>query len=747
MKILRRVNESIIASILLPIVAIAAIVSVIAVNLLTSSFDSFQRDQIEADLKLATQLGVDICEERLQNLLALRLENDPKMMAAARNQAREEIIQISKKFHKIHLLIIKNQQTIEASSLNFPQDRVHLPEIHRGDSPILTANLWGEPILFHYQYFPLWRWHIISYIQEKDYAALTIFTQRFIYLAVLVGVAIILLMVLMVFYARVELPLKNLLRTTVAVGRGEFVTVAVKRRDEIGQVSQSFNEMVENLRAAHQALRNSEATLQSLFRAAPIGIGLLHHRVFLFANEQVSRMTGYSWDELNGQNARMLYATEAEFQRVGTVKYQAIREHGTGTIETQWLHKDGRLIEVLLSSSFINPNDPEAGTVFTALDITERKQAQEELSRHKDHLEELVAERTAALTESEARYRVIFEGATIGIVLRGLDGKILAGNPAYERTLGYDQEELSRLGWSFLHSEDAPRFLEQFRELANGRRDSFTIENRAFHKDGHLVWGRVKVSRIKGKDERGWYALSLIEDITAEKQLQAEIATYQERLRALASELTLAEEKERRRLAEDLHDHIGQVLALTQIKLGALKQELNRPQVIASLDEIRGHINQVIHATRSLTLELGFRVLDELGLEAGIEWLGEKYQEQHGLKIDVEWEPLQASLNSMEKTLLFRMVRELLTNVVKHARADHAKVSLKKEGEALKLTVADNGIGLEVANLTTLDGFGLFSISERVGNLGGQLNIESTPDHGAQVSITLPLQKKRVLTA
>lgn len=383
----------------------------------------------------------------------------------------------------------------------------------------------------------------------------------------------------------------------------------------------------------------------------------------------------------------------------------------------------------------------DLGLALYKIDLQEREQqAGKELSRYKDHLEELVAERTAALAVSEARYRAIFEGAALGIVLRDQDGNILAGNPAYQKILGYGPEELSQLGWSFLHPDDAPLFLQKFQELAEGRRDSFTFENRAFHKDGHLVWGRVKVSRVRGKDEQGWYALSLIEDITAEKYLQAKINHYQQRLRALAAELTMAEERERRHLAVDLHDHIGQVLALTQIKLGALKQELTQPEIIASLDEIRGHISQVIDTTRSLTLELGFRVLDELGLEAGIEWLGDKYQEQHGLKIEVDCQPLGTSLGSIEKTFLFRVVRELLTNVVKHAEARQVKISLQEKNHELELRVSDDGIGMMVSDHAVVNGFGLFSIAERMANLGGHMNIESVPGQGSQISITLPLQ-------
>jgi PAS domain S-box-containing protein len=361
---------------------------------------------------------------------------------------------------------------------------------------------------------------------------------------------------------------------------------------------------------------------------------------------------------------------------------------------------------------------------------------------YKDHLQDLVKERTAALTESEARFRVIFEGASFGIVLRDLDGTLLAVNPAFEKILGFSQKEMAQAGWSFLHPEDAPRFLSHFQELTEGKRDFFNIEARAFHRDGRIIWGRARQSRVRGKDDRTWYVLGLIEDITAEKAMEEEIAAYQEQLRDLAAELTMAEEKERRRLAEELHDHISQVLALSQLKLGALKQELADSQVSQSLDEVRGHLSRVIKTTRSLTAELGSRLLNELGLEAGVQWLADKFREQYGLNIEVQCN-LGDSLEPVKNTLLFRVARELLINVVKHAQAHKVKISLIENNGELQLLVADDGVGLAEANHGSLDSFGLFSIGERLRSLGGRLDIDSSPGRGARVSITLPVDGLR----
>lgn len=764
MNLLRKINESIIWSLLLPIVAIALVVSVMAVSYLTRSFDSLRRDQVAADLKLAVELGVGICEERLNNLLSLRLEQDPEMMAASRNHALGEIKQLSKKFHKIHLLVIENQDTVVAASRDFPRHRVHLPVMLKRPRNLVTADLWGEPLLLSYEYFPLWRWHIVSFISAEDYAALTVFTKRVIYLAVFVGVAIILLVVFLVFYLRVQRPLHNLIRATVALGGAKFETLEVKRKDEIGQVSLAFNDMAAKLGSAYEALRKSEATLRSLFRAAPIGIGLLQDRIFLLTNEEISRMTGYAAEELEGHSARLFYASEAEFLRVGAEKYRDIQKLGVGIIETQWRRRDGQLIDVLLSSSFIDPVDPEAGAVFTALEITARKRAEADLLKYQEDLENMVEERTLnllrlnqtlqreiaehrrteqALMESEARFRTIFEGAPVGISLRDQEGRLVACNPALEKILGYPEAELRELGWAFLQADNRSQFLELFQDLLAGRRQSFTVESMSVHQSGSLVWGLVSVSLLLAKDGSTWYALELIQDITADKQLQAERLEYEEKLRSLAAELTLAEERERRRLAADLHDHIGQILALVQIRLGELIQAGKAPDPDNIVQEIRNHVGEAIRYTRSLTFELGLPVLYDLGLEAAVDWLAEQYQAQHGLQVTVHQDMFPKPLGEATSLLVFRILREVLTNVVKHAQASRVDISLSRDDHHLLVQVADDGIGFSsvkmAASSMSFSGYGLFSIKERLGHMGGSLDIDSRPDHGTLVTISIPL--------
>jgi PAS domain S-box-containing protein len=508
-----------------------------------------------------------------------------------------------------------------------------------------------------------------------------------------------------------------------------------------------------------EELRASEAKYRLLIDNAqfPVVVASLADARILFMNARAADILGVPLSAAVGESAPHYWCRPEERRRF----LAFLQDKGfVKDFETDLRTKSGKKVVALISANLIE-FEGQAASFAVFQDITARKRAEDEVLKYQEHLESLVAERTQSwrlaneslqreitqhqqteqsLKASEARFRAIFEGAPLGICLRDQDGRVLAINPALKNILGYGLEEYNQMDWSFLHPDEAGRTRGLFQDVLQGRRDKFEVELRAFHKNGGLVWRRVHISKIKGPDDHTWFFLTLIEDISADKQAKAEIEAYQERLRALAAELTMTEERERRRLANNLHDNIGQTLALLQIKLGSLKQEVQSPKGTLELDETRDLLAQVIRTTRSLTLEMGLSILHELGLESGLEWLGEKHQEQHGLQVEVDCERLPVPLDDPKKTMLFRAVQELLANIVKHAKARHAKISLARKGDQLILTVRDDGIGFEVSNLTAVAGFGLFSIAERVSNLGGQLNIESAPNQGSRVIITLSWQ-------
>jgi len=348
-----------------------------------------------------------------------------------------------------------------------------------------------------------------------------------------------------------------------------------------------------------------------------------------------------------------------------------------------------------------------------------------------------------ALRQSEARFRTIFEGATMGIALVDKDGCIVESNPALQQMLGYSQAELLHQAFTvFTLPEEALRCKALFRELAQGKRESYQAEKKYLRKDGQTAWGRLTVSPFQGAKDEDQFAVCMLEDISDQKQAEKEIRTYQEQLRSVASELSLTEERERRRLATELHDHVGQILALAQIKLGAIRESASSTQLAEPMDEIRRLIEQTIQYTRSLTFELSPPILYDLGFEAAVEWLAELIQEQHGIMIRVQADRSPKMMNDEIRVLLFQTVRELLVNVARHAKAKHIRIFITRQDTNLQVKIEDDGLGLGLSP-QAVDGpcgLGFFSIGERLKYLGGHLEVNSEPGWGTRVTLQVPLK-------
>jgi len=348
-----------------------------------------------------------------------------------------------------------------------------------------------------------------------------------------------------------------------------------------------------------------------------------------------------------------------------------------------------------------------------------------------------------ALRDSEAHFRTIFEVSTIGIALLNKDGRVVEGNPALQQMLGYSLTELvNQMFTVFILPDDASRCKALFRELVQGKKDSYQVEKKYVRKDGQTVWGRLNVSLIRGVQVEDHLAVCMIEDITAQKQAEKEIHTYQEQLRSVASELSLTEEQERRRLATDLHDHVGQILALAQIKLGAIRESASSTHLVEPMDEVRRLIEQTIQYTRSLSFELSPPILYDLGFEAAVEWLAELIQEQHGITVQVQTDRSPKSMNDEIRVILFQTMRELLVNVAKHANAKNIRVFIAREDATLKVKIEDDGLGMGVSADAANGpfGFGFFSIGERLKYLGGHLEVASEPGWGTRVTLQVPLK-------
>jgi len=233
-----------------------------------------------------------------------------------------------------------------------------------------------------------------------------------------------------------------------------------------------------------------------------------------------------------------------------------------------------------------------------------------------------------------------------------------------------------------------------------------------------------------------------LSEVVALKEAQSQLSTYQQHLRSLAAELAMAEERERRSLAISLHDRIGQGLAVAKLKLETLKHVLPS-QYHSRLEDVTALIKEIVNDTRSLTVDISPPILYELGLEPAVAWLGEHITRQFGLPVEVRSSREGTELSEGLRVVLFRSIQELLLNAVKHARASRATVSLLKHGaDHVRAIVEDDGVGFDVPSHSrhpsAASGFGLFSIRERIGHLGGTVEIESSPGNGTRIRLTVP---------
>jgi signal transduction histidine kinase len=238
-------------------------------------------------------------------------------------------------------------------------------------------------------------------------------------------------------------------------------------------------------------------------------------------------------------------------------------------------------------------------------------------------------------------------------------------------------------------------------------------------------------------------------DVTAMREAENALAQHDAQLSALAAEITLAEERARRKLASELHDGPAQNLAGMALQLAALKRGMSDREHLERLTEAEQVLADTTLQTRTLMLELAPPGLHDTGIIEALRWLAERVSNQQRIMVTVEDDGLPKPLEDQISVLLFQTVRELLQNVVKHARSKRATVRCTVDSESLCLDVIDPGVGFEVQSINRLPtrqgGFGLFSIRERLKLMGGSIDIHSIVGEGTTVRIRVPLKPQHGL--
>ena len=257
----------------------------------------------------------------------------------------------------------------------------------------------------------------------------------------------------------------------------------------------------------------------------------------------------------------------------------------------------------------------------------------------------------------------------------------------------------------------------------------------------------VDARKIQSADKRPPQILLSIEDVTQQHRMQEQNAQDQQRLRALASKLVLAEARERQLLAADLHDGLAQTLTLAQMKMQQLRRSTGTTSPDQTMQDIGALLDEALHAAGSLTFELSPPGLHDLGFVAASHWLIEHLGERYGLEIEMKDDGLAKPMDERIRIILFRSLRELLINVAKHSGSSRATVAIHREEDMAHVTVKDEGVGMDVDRVrdgkdseASTGGFGLFNILERLGELGGRMQIGSDRGKGTTVTMIVPIE-------
>jgi PAS domain S-box-containing protein len=466
---------------------------------------------------------------------------------------------------------------------------------------------------------------------------------------------------------------------------------------------------------------------------------------FTRVNKSFLTLLGYQKEEVLGRHAvefappeegiydsttrQIVEINEAYYRDQLTMMATLLEEEKVSNWEAYYCRKDKKVVPIEQNLiNLYNKKGERSGTVAVLRDITWRKVADTEILSTRDFLKNII---TTSLD---------------GIIATDPSSTITMINRAAVDILGYSREELlgHRIQGFLEVGGEVEERGKQIQKILMKKGAVYGYEHSWKKKDGTFVDLEMSIALLQNQPEGIAGAVLSIRDITERKQAEKKILDYQDQLRSLASQLTLTEEQERRSIATDLHDRIGQTLAISKIKLGALRASTTSLRLSKDIDEIRDLVEQSIQDTRSLIFDLCPPFLYELGFEKALEWLLEDIQEQYGITTHLECDGKPYQLDDDLRILLYQSVRELFVNIVKHAQARHARLSLQRATTTLNLCVEDDGCGFDESTrafrFDKEGGFGLFRIKERFHHLGGEITIDSKPHQGTRISLVLPVK-------
>jgi len=473
-----------------------------------------------------------------------------------------------------------------------------------------------------------------------------------------------------------------------------------------------------------------------------------------FTGRSIKQDQGHGWTENlhSADYTRIIQKYENRFKarEPFTFVYRLRRQDG----EYRWIMDNG--------VPRWNSNKTFAGYIGSCIDITNQKYSQEELQDLYLDMEDQAYAKNIQLTQTDAalqseirdrkqieeRFRLLIENVDeYAIYMLDINGHIISWNKGAEKIKGYSQEEILGKHFScFYTREDQENHVpeQHLREARQvGKKEYMGWRCR---KDGSCFYADVVLTSIF--DEKGEFMgfAKITKDITEKMKTELQLNEYSRRMQQLSHTLMDLQENERRKIARDLHDELSQKLTAIQLGLEKCQFTTDIKQIHSDLEQCIHISSEVLKFIRNLVSSLRPGILDDLGLLAAVRSYVNQLQMYNNLQIHLHIQGNESPLPKEVESNCFRIVQELLNNVIRHADANHAWVYITKTKTHLYITVKDDGIGMDMNYLDQVinqsQGFGMLGIYERVGILNGEIQINTKPDHGMETVIQVPIKEK-----
>ncbi|OPY05071.1 MAG: Sensor histidine kinase LiaS [Syntrophaceae bacterium PtaB.Bin038] len=469
--------------------------------------------------------------------------------------------------------------------------------------------------------------------------------------------------------------------------------------------------------------RRAEESYKLFASSSQAGVYVVQDGKFQYVNHHAAAYAGYSAEELVGMNSMGLVHPEDRV-KVRKQAREMLRGRRISPHEFRIVTKDGRIRWIMETVAFI-PYRGSRAVLGNSMDITETIEGRNRLE---------------ALEALEASILEAIPHAVIGLQ----DRRIIFANDGVQSVFGWDALELIGKSVRVFYRSDAD--YEAIARVLYGaleKHRTFKMEFTCRRKDGTDVDCMITASRIGESLTEGNIVITY-QDITDLKRAKTEVEQSRERLRNLSAHLESAREKERTRIARDLHDELGQLLTALNTDLVLLMNSVppGQDDLMKKAEDSVNLVEMTMQTVKRIYMDLRPGMLDHLGLAVAIDWLAQDFQKRTGIKCTVSIDPGELQLDADMSFSIYRIVQETLTNISRHAEASRVTISLRQSADRVELVVRDNGKGITQEQLAKPNSYGLLGIRERAYHWGGEALITGRRNQGTTVKVSIPLTGK-----